>query len=177
MVNGDTVASVTLACPDGGPATAIVGAYNITPSAALGIGLENYTISYHVGVLNVGTRWLNITAQSGAKTYGQTKTYGLGQTTFSTGAGELVNGDTVTSVMLACADGGPATAIVGSYHIISSAAVGTRLVNYAINYHDGTLTVLRANSATALVSSGSPSVQGSNAVSYTHLTLPTIYSV
>ena len=162
LVSGDSVTSVTLACPDGGPATAVVGAYNITPSAALGIGLENYTISYHVGVLNVGTRWLNITAQSGAKTYGQTKTYGPGQTTFSTGAGELVNGDTVTSVTLACADGGPATAVVGSYHIISSAAVGTGLVNYAINYHDGALTVLRANSATALVSSGSPSVQGSN---------------
>ncbi|MEI6396055.1 MAG: MBG domain-containing protein, partial [Verrucomicrobiota bacterium] len=85
LVSGDSVTSVTLACPDGGPATAVVGAYNITPSAALGIGLENYTISYHVGVLNVGTRWLNITAQSGAKTYGQTKTYGPGQTTFSTG--------------------------------------------------------------------------------------------
>jgi len=40
--------------------------------------------------------------------------------------------------------------------------VGTGLVNYAINYRDGTLTVLRANSATALVSSANPSVQGSN---------------
>jgi len=141
LVGGDSVTSVTLACPEGGPATAIVGAYNITPSVAVGIGVDNYAISYHAGVLNVGTRWLNITANADTKTYGQTKTYGSGQTAFSTGAGELVNGDTVTSVTLACPEGGPATAVVGSYHIISSAAVGTGLVNYAINYHDGALTV------------------------------------
>jgi len=142
LVSGDSVTSVTLACPEGGPVTAIVGAYNITPSAAVGTILSNYAISYHVGVLNVGTRWLNITANADSKTYGQTKTYGPGQTAFSTGTGELVNGDTVASVTLACPDGGPATAVVGSsYHIISSAAVGTGLVNYAINYHDGALTV------------------------------------
>ena len=105
---------------------------------------------------------MNITALPDTKTYGTAKTYGPGQTTFSTGAGELVNGDTVTSVTLACPDGGPASAAVGSYHIIASAAVGVALGNYSITYHDGMLAVQSANSATALVSSANPSVQGSN---------------
>ena len=52
-----------------------------------------------------------------------------------------MNGDRVSSVTLSCADGGPATAVVGSYHLSSSAAVGTGLANYAIHYHDGALTV------------------------------------
>ena len=95
LVSGDDVTSVTLACADGGPATAVVGSYAIIPSAAVGIGLENYIIRYHAGALTVGVRGLNVTANADAKTYGTAKPYGTGQTTFSTGAGELVNGDRV----------------------------------------------------------------------------------
>ena len=163
LVSGDTVTSVTLVCPDGGPATAVVGSsYHIISSAAVGTGLVNYAINYHDGALAVTTKALNITANADTKTYGEVKTYGLGQTAFSTGAWELVNGDTVASVALACPDGGPASAAVGSYHIIASAAVGVALGNYSITYHDGMLAVQPANSATALVSSANPSVQGSN---------------
>jgi hypothetical protein len=141
LVSGDDVTSVTLACADGGPATAVVGNYALIPSAAVGIGLDNYIIHYHAGVLTVGARGLNVTAEADSKTYGTARPYGTNQTAFSTGAGELVNGDWVSSVTLGSSDGGPATAIVGSYHLSASAAVGTGLTNYAIHYHDGTLTV------------------------------------
>ena len=50
-------------------------------------------------------------------------------------------------------------------------AVGIAVGNYSINYHDGTLTVQPANSATALVSSANPSVQGSN-VTFTATVIP-----
>jgi hypothetical protein len=139
--------------------------------------VRNYMIFYTNGTLTVNGKALNITANADNKTYGQVKTYGAGETAFSTGVGqvktygagetafstgvgELVNGDTVTSVTLACADGGPATAVVGSYNIIPSAALGSGLNNYNISYHDGTLTVTPATSATALVSSENPSVLG-----------------
>jgi len=171
LVNGDSVASVTLACPDGGPATAVVGSYHIISSAAVGTGLVNYAINYHDGALTVNPRALNITANPDTKTYGEVKTYGPGQTAFSTGAGELVNGDSVTSVTLACPDGGPASAVVGSYHIIASVAVGSAVGNYSISYHDGMLTVQPANLVTTLVSSGNPSVRGSN-VTFTATVTP-----
>jgi len=163
---------VTLACPDGGPATAVVGgSYHIISSAAVGTGLVNYAINYHDGALTVTSKALNITANADTKTYGEVKTYGPGQTAFSTGAGELVNGDSVASVTLACPDGGPATAAVGSYHIIASVAVGIAVGNYSISYHDGMLAVQPANSVTTLVSSGNPSVRGSN-VTFTATVTP-----
>ncbi len=52
----------------------------------------------------------------------------------------LVNGDTVTSATLSSA-GAANTAIVGSYGIAASAAIGTGLSNYAISYTGGMLTV------------------------------------
>jgi hypothetical protein len=171
LVNGDRVSSVTLACLDGGPASAVVGSYHIISSATVGTGLANYAIYYYDGVLTVNPKALNITANGDSKTYGAVKVYGPGQTAFGTGAGELVNGDSVASVTLACLDGGAATAAVGSYDIIASAAVGSGLGNYSVSYHDGTLRVLAANSALALVSSANPSVHGSN-VTFTATVTP-----
>jgi FtsP/CotA-like multicopper oxidase with cupredoxin domain len=79
---------------------------------------------------------LTITANGAIKAYGQTVTF-LG-TEFTTAG--LLAGDTVTSVTLTSA-GAAATAAVGSYPIVPSAAVGTGLANYAISYVNGTLTV------------------------------------
>ncbi|MGB7848355.1 MAG: MBG domain-containing protein [Candidatus Acidiferrum sp.] len=53
LLNSDTVSGVTLAST-GAAATAVVGPYPITPSAAIGIGLTNYTIAYANGTLTVG---------------------------------------------------------------------------------------------------------------------------
>src|SRR4029077_12750147 len=128
LLNGDTVASVTLTSA-GAPATAAVGSYPIVPSAAVGTGLTNYTITYTNGTLTVNPIALTITANNAIKTYGQTVTF-LGTAFTATG---LLNGNTVTSVTLTSA-GAPATATVGAYPIVPSAAIGTGLTNYTITY-------------------------------------------
>jgi autotransporter-associated beta strand protein len=110
----------------------------------------------------VNTRALSITPNPDSKTYGQTKTYGSGQTAFTIGAGELIVGDSVSSVTLTCTDGAPATAAAGSYAIVPTGAVGTGLANYNITYHNGTLTVMPAATANAVVSSLNPARPGSN---------------
>ena len=127
-----------------------------------GSATDNYAFSQPTTNAIIAGKPLNITANAESKTYGEVTIYGAGQTAFTTGAGELVSGDSVSSVTLACPDGWPASAAVGSYHIIASVAVGVGLGNYSITYHDGMLAVQRANSVTALVSSGNPSVHGSN---------------
>ena len=143
LVNGDTVASVTLTSA-GAAATATVAApgptYPITPSAAEGTGLGNYTVSYVDGMLTVNPAPLTITAKDRMKTYGQAVTF-AGTEFTATG---LVNADSVTSVTLTSA-GAAATATVAApgptYPIVPSAAVGTGLGNYTISYVDGALTV------------------------------------
>jgi hypothetical protein len=135
LVSGDSVSSVTLTSA-GGAATAGVGNYSIVPSAALGTGLGNYTISYANGTLTVNSKALAITAASLSKTYGATFTFA--GTEFTTSG--LTNGDAVASVTLTSA-GAPASASVGGYSIVPSAALGTGLGNYSITYVDGTLTV------------------------------------
>jgi hypothetical protein len=84
---------------------------------------------------------LTITAKDASKTYGDIAVLD-GTTGFTTGAGELVNGDAVSSVTLMSA-GAAATAIVSGspYAIIASAAVGSGLANYSIGYTPGKLTV------------------------------------
>jgi hypothetical protein len=52
LVNGDTVTSVTLTSA-GAPAAAAVGTYPIVATAAAGIGLGNYSITYVNGTLTV----------------------------------------------------------------------------------------------------------------------------
>src|SRR5207249_1707143 len=131
LVTGDTVTSVTLTSA-GAAGTATVTApgptYTITPSAAVGSGLGNYTISYHnasVG-LTVNPKGLDITANDRTKTYGDTVSF-VG-TEFTPGTGQLVNGDTVTSVTLTSAGTVATASVAGSpYAITPSAAVGTGL--------------------------------------------------
>ncbi len=65
LLNSDDVTSVTLASP-GAPATATVAGspYAITPSAAVGTGLGNYTITYVDGDLTVTAAPLTVTADT-----------------------------------------------------------------------------------------------------------------
>src|SRR6185312_617143 len=105
--------------------------------AAVGTGLGNYAISYHDAAagLTVHTRVLDITADDQSKTYGDA--FVFTGTEFTTGAGELVNGNTVTSVTLTSAGAAATATVSGSpYAITPGAAVGTGLGNYAISYHD-----------------------------------------
>jgi len=151
LVNGNTVTSVTLTS-SGAVATAVVSGspYAITPSAAVGTGLSNYTISYVNGTLTVNKATLTITANNRSKIYGQTLTFT--GTEFTTAG--LVNGNTVTSVTLT-SSGAVATAVVSGspYNIVPSAAVGTGLTNYNISYVNGSLTVTKAASSTSLTAS------------------------
>ncbi len=142
LVNGETVGSVTLTSA-GSPATASVtgSAYMITPSAATGgtFTPSNYNISYGVGFLSVTPAPLTITASDATKVYGTTASL----TGFSTGT--LFNSDTVSGVTLASPGSAATASVAGSpYAITASAATGTGLVNYAISYLPGSLTVTAA---------------------------------
>src|SRR6185369_268769 len=124
-------------------------------------------IHYHAGTLTVNAALLDITASNDSKTYGQTRTYGAGSTAFSTGAGQLKNGDTIASVTITDTNnGGAATAAAGgSYALTPSAAVAggtTNLSNYDIHYYAGTLTVnkhgLMVSATGSMTYGGSPTL-------------------
>ena len=142
LINDDSVTSVTLTSA-GAAATATVDGspYAIVPTAAIGNGLDNYTITYVNGNLTVTTAALTITANSTTKTYGTTRTF-AGTEFTDTG---LVNGDSVTSVTLTSAGAAATATVDGSpYAIVPSAATGTGLDNYTITYVNGNLTVTTA---------------------------------
>lgn len=135
LVNGDSLSSVTLS--SGGVSnTATVGSYPIVPSAAIGIGLSNYTITFVNGALTVNAKTLLITANNETKTYGDL--FAFAGTEFITSG--LENSDVVSSVTLTSAGGAVASA-VNLYSIVPTAAIGTGLSNYTIIYTSGTLTV------------------------------------
>jgi hypothetical protein len=155
LVNGDSVGSVTLTS-SGYVNTATYTApgpdYAITPSAATGgSGLGNYSIGYVAGTLHVNQRTLTVTATNQSKTYGDTFTPD-GTTQFSTGAGQLVNGDSVASVTLTSSGYAAGAIVAGSpYAIVVSSAVGTGLSNYNITYVNGKLTVTPRAALTAYI--------------------------
>ena len=112
--------------------------YFITPSAAVGTGLANYSITYVTGNLTVSPAPLTITASAQSKAYGQS--LNLGTTAFT--ATVLSNSDTVTSVTLSSPGAAASATVAGSpYAITPSLAVGTGLANYSISYRTGLLTV------------------------------------
>ena len=119
-----------------------VGAYPITftfsdPGSKLG----NYVITTNNGTLTVTNALLAVTANSTNKIYGGTRTFA--GTEFTLTGGTLFNGNTLTNVTLASA-GTNGGAVVGSYAITATNAVGVGLTNYAISYTNGTLTVTPA---------------------------------
>src|SRR5947199_240469 len=144
--NADTVTSITLASP-GAAATAAISppTYTITPSAAVGTGLSNYTINYVTGTLTVTPAPLTVTATNVSKQYGDSYTFDTTTPSTDFSVTGLKNSDTVTSSTVA-SPGAAATAAISppTYTITPSAAVGTGLSNYTINYVTGTLTVTPA---------------------------------
>jgi hypothetical protein len=145
FVNSDSVTSVTLTSA-GAAATATVTApgpdYDIVPSNAVGTGLGNYNISYVNGALHINTATLTITATTRRKVFGATYTPDTTPPSVDFTVGGLVNSDTVTSITLTCA--GYAAAALPQptpYPVVPSAAVGTGLGNYTINYVNGQFTI------------------------------------
>ena len=138
LLNGNTLTNVSLASP-GAAKGAKVGTYPITASAAQGLGLTNYSITYSNGLLTVTPTNLTIAATSLSKTYGIS--LALPGTSFTNT--DMEPGDTVTNVALE-SGGTNAAAAAGLYAITSTNALGVGLTNYDIEYASNTLTVAQA---------------------------------
>ena len=126
--------------------------YAITPTSVVGTGLANYTLVYHAGTMIVTPKTLNITANSMNKQFGTTLVFTGSE--FTVGAGDLVNGNSVSGVSLTSA-GAAASATAGTYPIVASAATGSGLTNYTIHYIDGILTVTGKLNPNVSVTGGS----------------------
>jgi hypothetical protein len=112
------------------------GAYSVTATYN---GDANHTGSMAATTFTISSKTLTVTASNQSKTYGTNFTPD-GTSQFTTSG--LVSSDRVSSVMLASE--GYASAASGAnspYAIIPSAAVGTGLSNYTINYVNGMLIV------------------------------------
>src|SRR5205807_2145954 len=108
----------------------------LSPAGVLG----NYQITYNTAEFTIDRKALDITANNQSKNYGDT--FSFTGSEFTVGVGQLKNSDSVTSVTLSSAGAAATATVAGSpYVITSSAAVGSGLGNYTINYHDGSLTV------------------------------------
>jgi hypothetical protein len=142
LVNSDTVDSISLASLGAAATATVAGSpYVITPSAAVGTGLGNYSISYVDGSLTVDPRPLTITASNKTKVYGDTVVYDESTPSTDFSVSGLVNSDTVDSISLASLGAAATATVAGSPYVITpSAAVGTGLGNYNISYVDGALT-------------------------------------
>jgi hypothetical protein len=102
-----------------------------------GTDAGNYSLTQPSLTANITAKPLTITANDLTKCYGTTVTFA--GTEFTTSA--LVTGDAVSGVTISSA-GAPSTAVVATYSIVPSLAVGSGLSNYSITYVNGTLTVL-----------------------------------
>ena len=133
-ISPDSVTSVTLACTDGATNTAAAGSYNIIPSAAVGSGLTNYTITYHNGTLTVNQAPLGVLAANASRVYGLTNPlFTVTYFGFVNGETNTVLGGVLTNTCLAVTN-----SPIGTYPIVPSGLTAT---NYAITYTNGTLTV------------------------------------
>ena len=154
FVNGDTAASLTTAplCSTV-PATSHAGSYGI---ACSGAASSNYTIAYGNGSLTVNPAKLTIVATDRAMTYG-------GSQPALSWSANFVNGDT-TATMSTSPNAAPmcstaaASGPAGTYSIACSGAADS---DYTISYLNGTLTVNRASTSTALATSSNPTASGS----------------
>lgn len=136
----DTVNSATLVSPTGAPASATVAGstYPITPSAAVGTGLSNYTITYVNGQLTVTPVPLTVTADDKSKVY-DGAVFGGPYTVSYSG---FVLGEAHTALGGALTFSGSAlTAVdVGTY-TDGIVPAGYASTNYTISYEPGTLTI------------------------------------
>ena len=128
-----------------------------------GSAAGNYTLTQPTGVIaNITQKALTITASNVNSVYGATT--GLGSSGFTSNG--LLSGDSISAVTLLYSGSAaiPASVNAGTYNAVinAGAATGTGLANYAISYVAGNLIVGKATLT---------------AVSYTHLTLPTILRV
>ena len=142
LLNSDSIAGVVLTSAGAAATAGVAGSpYDITPIAAVGTGLDNYSITYDVGHLIVAPALLTITADSTSKTYGGTVTFAGTEFAVSPST-PLFNSDSVTGVTLTSTGAAANADVAGSpYDITASTATGSGLGNYSISYVNGGLTV------------------------------------
>jgi len=148
LLGGDTVTNVSLAS-SGTTSTAPVSGYAIVPSAAVGSGLANYTITYTNGTLTVNPLAVGIL---GTRTYDGTTNapYSILSIT------NIVGSDSVT---VASGLGGLAGATVGSQAITSLGTLvlgGASATNYTMTGASGLVVITKAYAGGALTSSANP---------------------
>jgi hypothetical protein len=134
LIGTDAVTSVTLSSPGYVQAATVAGSpYVITPSAAVGSGLSNYTITYATGALTVTARPVTVTADAKTKTYGAADPAFTQQVT----SGSLVGSDTFSGALTRVTGEN-----VGTYAIQQgSLTLGT---NYAIAFVSADLSITPA---------------------------------
>ncbi len=135
--DGDTLDTATLTST-GAAGAAAAGTYSITFTGDVtGTGIENYTLGFVDGTLEVARAPLTITPTNQTKTFGTT--FEFTGTEFTT-SGFAVDGDGIDEMFLV-SDGAPAEATPGSYPILISGFEGTGLDNYDITEGQGTMIV------------------------------------
>ena len=144
---GVAVTSVTLTSAKAASAATAAGTYRneIVPSAAVGTGLDDYSITYSNGALTVTKAPLTIVADEGSRVYGETLAF-TGRE-FFTFPEELPNGDRVATVTLTSAKGADVSTAVGVYPnaiVPSHVVTGIDAGNYDITFSNGTLKVTQA---------------------------------
>ncbi len=155
LKNSDTVSSVTMTSP-GTAATAAVGSYTISSSAASGTGLTNYSITYNTATLTVSKATLTVTANNAAMNYAGAVP-GL-----SPNYSGFQNGETATILSGAPSLTTTATSSspVGSYTI--TCGIGTLgAANYTFVCVNGVLTIAKATPLVGISSSLNPAMYGS----------------
>ena len=144
---GVAVNSVTLTSAKAASAATAAGTYEneIVPSAAVGTGLGNYSITYSKGTLTVTKVPLAIIADDKSRVYGSTLAF-TGKE-FKTLPTALPNGDQVATVTITSAKGADASTVIGTYQeaiVPSHIVTGINTNNYDIVFSNGTLKVTQA---------------------------------
>jgi filamentous hemagglutinin family protein len=148
-VNTSSGAAVT------GSSVATAGTFSVIESLAQGSNLNNYTINYVRSTFDVTPAALTITAANDSKTYGSTTTnagiaYNASGVKTTSADGFTISGllgsDAVNTVTLSSLTGAiaAASASITPYAITPSAAAGSGLSNYSINYINAGLTINKA---------------------------------
>ena len=140
LVNGDPASVLTGSLGTTATSSSPIGNYPFT-TAGLKAG-TNYTVllAANAPTFAVAPATLVISADSATKTYGHTVTFA--GTAFTETGLVTANGDRITRVTETSTGAAASAAVAGSpYAIVPSAAVGSGLGNYTIDYVDGNLTV------------------------------------
>jgi hypothetical protein len=151
-----------------------VGTYSIIPDGGtLTAADTNYAFAFSNGVLTVTSAILTVTADDQARSYGATNPP-LTATCSGFVNGQDTNIFTGSPFLATTAQ---TNSPVGGYLITPSlGSLSLTDTNYFLEFYDGTLTILAANSTTTLLSSQNPSTNGLN-VAFTATVSPVLPAV